>query len=407
MGATHNITAPDENVVLDGRYQQIEVILKVAERCNLACSYCYYFFGGDESYKDRPPLMSLDTIVSTARFLRDGMLDLNIPTVKVVFHGGEPLLLKPSVFDAMCEAIREEFGTVANPRFHVQTNALLINDRWLEVLSKHQVNVCVSIDGEKALHDAYRYDRKGRPTFDKTIEKIRLLKERASEHPCLKPSVLMVLRAGYDYRDIFKFLVDDLGVSSVGVLLPDSSHEDGIPDGRPAEEYGDALWDLFEEWSRRPAVRFREGEKALAPFSKMIPGPFTGRVRNPVIIVQSDGFLSIDDSYIPAKSWRQSMPTTSVSDTTLRDWLSQPIFRNIEGAFASLPDGCRGCTWANMCGGGDLENRYSSERGLNNPSIYCNGLQTYYERVVRYLARNQYPLDDIMSVLDAEYVGLR
>ena len=40
---------------IDSPVQFVEVILKTAERCNLNCSYCYFFHGGDDSYKKHPP----------------------------------------------------------------------------------------------------------------------------------------------------------------------------------------------------------------------------------------------------------------------------------------------------------------------------------------------------------------
>ncbi|HEV2739171.1 MAG TPA: hypothetical protein VGU66_11380, partial [Candidatus Elarobacter sp.] len=36
----------------------LSVVLKVAERCNLACPYCYFFFGGDDSYLLHPAFIS-------------------------------------------------------------------------------------------------------------------------------------------------------------------------------------------------------------------------------------------------------------------------------------------------------------------------------------------------------------
>src|SRR5438445_10057899 len=35
-----------------------ELVLKVHQRCNLACDYCYVYTGADQSWRDRPAAMS-------------------------------------------------------------------------------------------------------------------------------------------------------------------------------------------------------------------------------------------------------------------------------------------------------------------------------------------------------------
>ena len=76
----------------------IEIILKVSERCNLVCSYCYYFFSGDQSHSSKPGRISRDTIDRLAIFLSTGADRLGGPILKVVFHGGEPLLMRKADF---------------------------------------------------------------------------------------------------------------------------------------------------------------------------------------------------------------------------------------------------------------------------------------------------------------------
>ena len=79
----------------------------------------------------------------------------------------------------------------------------------------------------------------------------------------------------------------------------------------------------------------------------------------------------------------------------LRAVLDEPIFDQLEQVRSSLPDGCADCSWRRMCGGGDLENRYSRERGFNNPSVYCATYQTLYRGICELLVRNGYPVAEV------------
>jgi|HubBroStandDraft_2_1064218.scaffolds.fasta_scaffold74821_2 uncharacterized protein len=72
--------------------RDLDVILKTVERCNIACKYCYFFFGGDTSYEQHPPYISRDTLQAVANFLKVGVTDLAIPRLKINFHGGEPMM---------------------------------------------------------------------------------------------------------------------------------------------------------------------------------------------------------------------------------------------------------------------------------------------------------------------------
>ena len=46
-----------------------------------------------------------------------------------------------------------------------QTNGVLLDDRWGEFLARHEFLVGLSLDGPKPLHDRYRVNQGGRPTF--------------------------------------------------------------------------------------------------------------------------------------------------------------------------------------------------------------------------------------------------
>lgn len=88
--------------------RHVDVVYKITERCNLACPYCYFFFGGDDSYLRHSSVTKPPTVAQLGRFLAQGARDLRLDQVNLVFHGGEPLLMKKGLFDAMCVALRRE-----------------------------------------------------------------------------------------------------------------------------------------------------------------------------------------------------------------------------------------------------------------------------------------------------------
>jgi uncharacterized protein len=122
---------------------------------------------------------------------------------------------------------------------------------------------------------------------------------------------------------------------------------------------------------------------------------------NQIIVLQSDGEVSVDDSLIPASRWRNRLAKFNVADTTLKDYLEQDFFDTISSVRNQMPAQCDQCAWKKLCRGGDIENRFSSINGFDNPSIYCAALKKFYTYVVKHLVENGYPIEKIEEKLVA------
>ena len=152
---------------MEKQFKRVQVILKVVERCNLACSYCYYFEGGDQTFKEKPAVIGDDTVDQLAHFLRKGAIDLGLDTVWIAFHGGEPMMLKPAVFDRICTKLREQVGSVCGLKLDMQTNGYHVTEEWLRLFEVHDVGVSFSIDGSAETHDKYRRTKAGKGSYER------------------------------------------------------------------------------------------------------------------------------------------------------------------------------------------------------------------------------------------------
>jgi len=57
----------------------------------------------------------------------------------------------------------------------LQTNGVLLNDEWCAFLRDNRFLVGLSIDGPQELHDRFRVDKGGQPTFEKVFAAGQLL----------------------------------------------------------------------------------------------------------------------------------------------------------------------------------------------------------------------------------------
>lgn len=64
----------------------LEIVLKITERCNINCTYCYIFNKGDESYKSNPPLIKEETILASKKFLLDSIINHGVTDIQIDFH---------------------------------------------------------------------------------------------------------------------------------------------------------------------------------------------------------------------------------------------------------------------------------------------------------------------------------
>ncbi|MBB2483704.1 radical SAM protein [Mitsuaria sp. WAJ17] len=394
---------------------KLQVILKTIERCNINCSYCYYFNGGDDSYKSRPAVISKDVVEQVAAFLAHGVTDLRIQVIEAVFHGGEPLMQSRSRFDHMCSSLRSAFsGLDAELRLGIQTNGTLLDEAWCELLARHRVTVGISIDGSRLVNDRQRVDHKGRGTYDDVVKGIRCLQSYAARHGVsFGLGSLTVVDPRLDCGEIYRHLAGDLGFDNVSFLLPDCSHDSFDEAGATPAEFGQALTDIFDAWVQNPSAEvrnistfldfFRAGPKAdqaQGAEGRNVSGRERSYLGNQIIVINSDGCLSIDDSLMPALRWWQRTPKQAISQVSLREWLGNAVFAELQAGERNLPDERQACAWrGGPCQGGDLENRFSSALGFDAPSVFCEGMSKYYEHVAAYLVSNGYPAQKIKEKL--------
>lgn len=398
------------------RIKRVQVILKIAERCNLACSYCYYFEGGDRTFLDKPPTISEDTVSALASFLSKGIDDLDLDDVWISFHGGEPFMVKPAALDRYCDILSSELSGKCNLVFSAQTNGVHLNDGLLAAINKHRIEVSVSVDGLKHEHDRERVDHKGKGSFDRIKNNYVKLLANSREMGFAPIEIIGVLDARNDYRRTISGLQEELGVQHFNFLLPDCTHEDGIPNGKTARDYGKVLCDIFDAWADSDTLVVREVDYILNRFQIAVKSEADSKnqtredvryIENQVIVVRSDGELQIDDTYMPAYQWRNDLLRVNLRDSTLLNYLSTPAFEEIDSIYDQTPEKCTSCVWQNICNGGDIENRYSNEGGFNNPSVYCEGLKIFYRHVTMFLRRNGYPADVMADRLRSKKDGHR
>ena len=154
-----------------------QLLIKVATRCNIDCSYCYWF--RDAAVYDKPKLMSAEVLQQLLLRIEEHITEHGLVDLPIILHGGEPLLWGVenfSHFAEACAAISSRTGS-AIP-IAVTTNGVLIDDRWLDCFEAHDISVAISIDGPAHIHDLHRRTFQGGGTHAAVERAARLLVSR-------------------------------------------------------------------------------------------------------------------------------------------------------------------------------------------------------------------------------------
>ena len=151
------------------RYVVFKPVIKITGNyCNLRCDYCFYN-GLDQRSKQIIDSSLLEKFTSQFLEMYPGK------DVKIVWHGGEPLLTGIDFFKEIVFFQKRFVDTdVSNL---LQTNATLINSEWISFFEEHNFKIGVSLDGDQESHNLHRKDSLGRFTFGRVVEKIKMCKE--------------------------------------------------------------------------------------------------------------------------------------------------------------------------------------------------------------------------------------
>ena len=74
----------------------LEFVVKIHSRCDLACDYCYMYEMADQSWQGRPVRMSREIAEQTALRIGEHARAHQLPNIRLILHGGEPLLAGPT-----------------------------------------------------------------------------------------------------------------------------------------------------------------------------------------------------------------------------------------------------------------------------------------------------------------------
>jgi uncharacterized protein len=372
--------------------------------CNLDCTYCF-FLSKEALYPESDFRMKEDLLELYVRQLLESQPEM----VMVAWQGGEPTLMGLEFFERMMVLVERYHRPGQKVEHSIQTNGTRLDDAWCAFFKEHHVLVGLSVDGPRALHDAYRVDKGGNGTFDQVMRGWELLKKHGVECNIL----CTVHRANVEHAvEVYRFFRDGLGAGFMQFIpIVERVNVDMVPlanlgwgtrgaaagssGARPLyvqagdqvtertvrpEQLGRFLIAIFEEWVRRDV-----GKAYVQLFDVTLGahvGQYTLCVHSPTcgdaVALEHTGDLYSCDHFVE--------PDYKLGN--IREEHMANLVRSArQRAFGlakrdTLPKYCRECDVQFACNGGCPKDRFiatpDGEPGLN---YLCAGYKRFFTHV--------------------------
>ena len=368
------ILAPN-NCQLDS----LTAVIKISERCNLSCDYCYYYQGNAKRWQRYPAYISAPVAIDIANFLITTAEVQKLKILQISLHGGEPMLTPIDAVEILLATINQQLNQKLDLRICIQSNATKLTDAWLKLCSKYNIQIGISVDGNDAKSNQYRRLGNGSIAFPAIEAGFKKVSEYYLAKKCGQPHLLCVVAPTIDAEAFFKFC-NKYHIGMVDFLLPDYHHDTFPNNETSALAFGHALVRLFKYWLRQwpqiPKVRLFTKTLARILDSKQGQTASNGLA----ITIRSNGEFQEDDTFINLfESSRQQRYHVKSDDLTTLYHSDQ--VKLIRQGQQNLAKKCQKCQWLNQCQGGELIHRYQRDTGFANPSVYCQGLAYFYQQV--------------------------
>lgn len=354
-----------------------QFVCKLASRCNLDCDYCYIYHHVDQTWKQQPRRMSLETAAQLGRRIKQHVVRHELPGVDITLHGGEPLLAGLPYVEQWLETVSQNC-TDTRIQFQMQTNGVLFDERALDLCLKWNVRVGLSMDGPRSTNDRHRIGFKGESSFDQTERAAGLLSSPKGQE--IWSGFLAVIDLDSNPVEVYDYF-KSFAPRSIEFLLPLCNYENRPP-GKSENEpentrYADWLLRIFNKWFyERPQTitirRFRDIIALLA--NAKSASEEWGLHPIDFAVVESNGSIEAVDTLKTTYAGACYLGL-NVFDNSFDDVLTSPMVLERQQRWAKLCDICRDCSLVEVCGGGYFPHRYSAKYGFKNPSVYCADLK--------------------------------
>ncbi len=372
------------------------VMLKPAgSLCNLTCDYCYYLEKAGLYNENKNHIMSDELL---ERFTKEYLESQTMPQVMFTWHGGETLM-RPIGFYKKAVELQKKYARGRQVDNSIQTNGTLLTDEWCKFFKENNFLVGISIDGPQEFHDEYRRDKMDRPSFQRVMKGIELLKKHEVDFNCMAVVNDYNVDFPLDFYRFFKKIgaqfiqftpiVERIRKKTSPLKLAtakESNQELELASFTVSpEKWGDFLCAVFNEWIKEDVGKIfvQIFDATLANWVGEQPGVCTmAKTCGHAGVMEFNGDVYSCDHFVFPEYRLGNIYTKPLASMMYSS--EQLKFGNDK--FDKLPLQCRECDVLFACNGECPKNRFTKDKYGNEGLNYlCKGYYKFFNHVAPYM----------------------
>lgn len=350
--------------------RKLAVMIKPASAlCNIRCKYCFYADVTDsrnvKSYgKMKPRIMQ--------KIIDQLLLDLTKrDQLTITFQGGEPTLAGFTYFQSFVDYMKEKNTENVTIHYAIQTNGILITEKWCRFFKEHHFLVGLSIDGFQSIHDRNRVDSKRKGTYHRILKTKRLFETFNVQYNVL--CVLTNELARYPQK-VYRFMKqEEIQYIQFIPCLGNLDGEKSVYELTPQRFYSfyDVLWKLWKQDYLKGdycSIKFFDDMLHLLGEQRVTACGLIGQCQ-PQYVIESNGNVYPCDFYV-----LDEQLLGNITEDSLMDMYKSYVMTKFLSEPKKFSKKCKECPIISMCMGGCKRMKHSMY--LDKKESYC-GFQTF------------------------------
>ena len=368
------------------------MVKPIGSACNLDCNYCYYR-DKSEIYNGKMPLMSEQLL---EEYIKQYLQGASQKQVSFCWHGGEPLMAGLPFYRKAIE-IQQKYCGDKEIENTLQTNGILLNEEWCRFFRDNNFLIGISLDGPQDIHDAFRRDCGGAPTYAKVMAAVELMARTGVEY-----NILTTVNSRSEERgtEVYKFLrslgnfIQFLPVVEYVrmrdgkrplIVSPDEEDAVEAPWSVSAAGYGRFMCEVFDEWIKYDVGKYfvQLFDVTLANWCGVQPGlcSFCETCGDGLLVEHNGDVYSCDHFVYPEYRLGNIMEKTLTAMYSSDD--QQAFGRDKREA---LPMECKRCNYYFLCRGECPKHRFEyAANGEPYKNVLCEGYKMFFRHSDPYM----------------------
>ena len=338
-----------------------------SSKCNLNCSYCFYYDEAQNRSIEDYGYMSDET---TYKLIEQAFLYAKDGNISFAFQGGEPTLIGLDYYRKFIACVNSMKDN-ESVNYSIQTNGLLIDEEWSIFFQENNFLVGLSLDGTKKTNDTNRVDYTKKGSYFQIIAAAKILKKFEVSFNILTVVTNVVAKNTESVYNSYK----ELGFDYLQFILCLEPLDNTIDNHSLSPEmYFSFLKKLFDLWYQD----FMEDNYISIRMFDNIGGMYLGRQPESCDMIGQctvQHVIEADGSIYPCDFYAlDEYLLGNIMSDSLINLENHPIATKFIDESIGVHEKCTQCKWLRLCRGGCK--KHNDVKGLNK---YCDTYLEFYE----------------------------